>query len=44
MKIIKKILKYLSICETLSMYLSFHNWPLLDVDDNVSMSSSHHGH
>lgn len=44
MKIIKRILKCLSICETFSMYLSFHNRPLLDVDDNVSVSSSHHGH
>lgn len=40
----RKILKYLSICETFSMYLSFHNRPLLDVNDDISMSSCHHGH
>lgn len=38
------MLKDLPICESMCIYLSFHNRPLLNVNDNVSMSGSHHGH
>lgn len=34
----------LSIWECSNTYVSFHNRPFLNVDDNISRRSSHHGH
>lgn len=34
----------LSIWECVNTYISFHNRPFLNVDDNISRRSSHHGH
>lgn len=38
------ISQYHSIWEYLNTYISFHNRPFLNVDDNISRCSSHHGH
>lgn len=37
-------ISFLSIWECFNTYISFHNRPFLNVDDNISRRSSHHGH